>query len=154
MADILKQENFILIDIEGIQISKDHICTRLLYMLSKDGWTSKTIEFIPCESLDKIDSKYQHAYKFCKRNIHGLEFDPLEPSLQCGDAAREVKRFSEFCNSSLVLYKGGIIEKRLCESIKMRYLDIETLGAPRVNSHDPRTEINAHYKWIQNNILS
>ena len=31
----------------------------------------------------------------------------------------------------------------------MRSLDIETLGAPRVNSHDPCTEVNIHYKWIQ-----
>ena len=154
MADILKRENFVLIDIEGIQISKNHICTRLIYMLSKDGLISKEIEFLPCEPLDKLDYKYQRAYEFCKWNIHGLEFDPSAPSLQCADAAREVQKFSEICNSTLIVYKGGIIEKRLCESINMRSLDIETLGAPRVNSHDPCTEVNTHYKWIQNNILS
>ena len=115
---------------------------------------SKKIKFLPCEPLDKLDYKYQRAYEFCKRNIHGLEFNPSAPSLQCEDAARDVQKNSETCSSTLVVYKGGIIEKQLCESIKMRSLDIETLGAPRVNSHDPRTEVNAHYKWIQKNILS
>ena len=47
----------------------------------------------------------------------------------------------------IVFFKGGIIERRLCEKAGVKYFDIGRL-VPKVNCHDPRMEVHLHFDYL------
>ena len=55
----IKNKNFVILDIEYIQSSKIHKCTRKLYILAKDGYTDMELEFKPCKPLNELPKFYQ-----------------------------------------------------------------------------------------------
>ena len=48
-----------------------------------------------------------------------------------------------------ILYKGGTIEKGLCEALCIPSYNIECFqDLEKVQSHDPRTEVNEYYTQL------
>ena len=62
------QRNYILLDMEMIQISKNHACVRKIYALSKDGKRELEMEFIPCILFEQLEDKYKRTFLFCQKN--------------------------------------------------------------------------------------
>ena len=146
----LHQHNFVLLDCEGIQASKTHCCVRKLYMLAKDGMTDAELEFIPCKRFKDLEKRYNSSFWYCYYKIHNLCYYPVNTKLKCCDVAAVVNRFVKTVNASLVLYKGGHLEKNVCDQLGIACLNIELLGAQKVNSHSPKEEVNEHYKYLLN----
>ena len=55
--DAIRERGFVLLDCEGILVSKQHCCIRKLYMLAKDGMTECESEFNPCVEFNSLDKK-------------------------------------------------------------------------------------------------
>ena len=72
----IKNKNFAILDIEYIQASKIHKCTRKLYILAKDGYTDMELEFKPCKPLNELSKFYQRSFRFCENPIHKLPYYP------------------------------------------------------------------------------
>ena len=79
-----------------------------------------------------------------------MDYHPRDTILKCKDAANVIKQFASRLNVELILYKGGSIEKGVCEKIGVDFINIEDVGAKRVDSHSPRVEINLHYNFLLN----
>ena len=134
-------------DCEGIQTSKTHICIRKLYILASDGITDHQQEFVACTSFEEIEDKYKKAFIYCNKNIHKLCYYPTTMSMPCQTAAKSLQTFIENNNIKIVLFKGGIIEMRLCKYLEIEYYDIGSI-VPKVASHDPRIEVLAHLHYL------
>ena len=119
-------------------------------MLAKDGISECELEFIPCIQFNNLEKKYQRAFLYCYHNVHKLKYYPKKSNLKCGVAAHMIKQFANSLNAKLILYKGGTIEKKLCEKLRIDSINIEDVGAEKINSHSPRIEINAHYNYLLN----
>ena len=150
----LGKANFAVIDFEGIQISKEHCCIRSMSILSRDGQAQQNTEFIPCINLADLDDKYKKTYYYCKKKIHHLSYFPRNCTIQCKDVYQLVWNFATDNNIELFVYKGGCMEKRICDAIGIDCFNIERLGAPKVDSHVPREEVQFHCKWLNNLIQS
>ena len=148
--EILRR-NYVLLDMEMIQISRDHACVRKLYALSKDGKRDIEMEFIPCKEFEYLEYKYKNAFWYCKRNIHHLEYLPTgqKENLFCQEAKYILKKFLTDLNADIILYKGGHFERDIGNEIKVDTFDITQLGVKKVNSHDPKVEIHLHFKQIK-----
>ena len=48
----------------------------------------------------------------------------------------------------LVFYKGGEIEKNLCEELDIESFNIEKFNLEKAYSHDPYVEINCYYSQL------
>ena len=144
------RKNYILLDMEMIQISKDHACVRKLYSLSKDGKRDLEMEFIPCKKFEHLEYKYRKAFWYCKRNIHHLEYLPTgqKENLFCQDAKYILKNFISSVDADIIFYKGGHFERDISAAINVDSFDITNLGVKKVNSHNPKEEIHLHYKQI------
>ena len=143
----LRRTNFALIDCETIQDGQ-HQCIRKLSLLAKDGTTCLTMDFRPCRSYVDLDDKDCRSFRFCKRQIHHLEYYPLTYAPRCDEAVDVVAEFLYAHRIDLLLYKGGCIEKRLSLAIGVPSYNIESLGAPKVNSHNPEEELREHYNFL------
>ena len=138
---------YAIIDCEGIQTSKTHICIRKMYILAGDGVTNHQQEFVPCASFRDIEDKYKKAFTYCKKKIHKLNYYPKTMSMPCRTAIRRLQTFIEINNIKMILFKGGVIEKRLCEDLGIEYYDIGSI-VPKVTSHDPREEVLTHFHYL------
>ena len=136
-----------ILDIEGIQRDKDHICVRKFYILASDGIIDCEREYNACLPFEKLEKKYQTAFIYCKKNIHKLNYYPKGLSMACSLAVCTLKTFVEENNIKVVFFKGGVIEQRLCEKAGVKYFDIGRL-VPKVNCHDPRTEVHLHFRYL------
>ena len=147
----MDRREYIILDIEVIATSKEHNCIRKLYAISKCGKKSIEQEFFPCVPYNYLDEKYKRAFHYCKKNIHKLSYYPRRnvSNLHCCDAAQIVKDFMSELQADLVFFKGGCLEKRLCIDVGVDSFDIAGLGLPKVNSHDPYTEVQEHYRNLQ-----
>ena len=112
--------------------------------------SDKEIEFVPCKKFDTLENKYKNSFRYCYQKIHHLSYYPTNTKLKCCDVLSKVNDFLESVNACIVLYKGGCLEKRICEQLGIECYNIEYLGAPKVNSHSPKVEINAHYNFLLN----
>ena len=101
-----------ILDIEGIQTSKGHICIRKMYILASNGITDHLQEFVACFPFRQIEKKYQNAFNFCRKRIHKLNYYTKGLSMPCSLAAVRLKTFVEKNDINIVLFKGGIIEQR------------------------------------------
>ena len=138
---------YAILDIETIQMDKTHACVRKLYILCSDGITDCEREFTVCLPLQKLEKKYQAAFIYCKNNIHRLDYYPKGLSNACIFAVDTLKTFVKMNGVRVVLFKGGIIERRLCETAGIKYFDIGAL-VPKANCHDPRIEVRQHFKYL------
>ena len=140
---------YAILDIEGIRISKDHVCTRKSYILHENG-KDLCLEFKPCIDIIDLELKYYKSFRYCEREIHKLSYYP-RTNRPCADAARELKKFVEEYNIDVVYYKGGHLEKDMCHTIKIPCFNIENVSAPKVPSHDPRVEVKSHWQFVKRN---
>ena len=141
------------LDCEMIKTLEKHTCVRSMYILLENEVTNKYIEFLPCVDIKEIGFKYRRSFEYCTRYIHKLPYYTLKMSGPCYTAPTELERFIKKNNVSLIFYKGGEMEKHLCEYIGVPSYNIELLGAPKVNSHNPRDEVVAHLKYLKSNCL-
>ena len=126
-----------------------------MYALSGDGRWDMEEDFNPCVSYQTLGRKYQHSYRYCRRHIHRLSYRPKMLSLPCTDAFSVLRDFIQKHDIEVVLYKGGTIERDICEKLLIESYNIEVLsGLRRVYSHDPATEVNLYWDQLYNFTLS
>ena len=63
-------KEWVIIDMEGIQTSCDHMCARKVGIGRKDGITYYEFEARPCKAFEDLQLKYKKAFWWCKRHIH------------------------------------------------------------------------------------
>ena len=52
---------------------------------------------------------------------------------------------------TMILFKGGIIERDMCREMSIESMNIELLGkVKKACSHDPRKEVNFYYDQLIN----
>ena len=138
-----------IMDVEYIQTSEKHRCIRKLYMLTKSGSIESELEFYPCVRYKDLAAKYQHAFHYCQKYIHKLSYSPWGYSPLCCNALKEVNEFIVYNEIELVLFKGGTIEKDLCNELCISSMNLELIPQlKKVKSHDPRKEVNYYYAQI------
>ena len=147
--------NWIILDMEMIRTSKKHCCVRKVYALHKDGYRHLQAEFVPCVAFADLSSEDKNSYKYCYKKVHGLPYYPARytRSAPCLKAKHVLQSFIADTCSEVILYKGGIFEKRISADIGVESFNIERLGIQKVNSHDPKEEVHLHYgtlKWMIN----
>ena len=140
----MREENFLIMDIEYIQISASHRCIRKLYMLGKDGCTEMMEEFYPCKRFNQLTEKYQSTFEWCRRNIHGLNYDPFRYCPNCNNVDEIVAHFISKNGFKFVTFKGGNIERELCKRIGVPSFDIECL-VTKAKTHNPEKEVKYYY---------
>ena len=148
------QRNYVLLDMEMIQISRNHACVRKLYALSKDGKTDIEMEFEPCKKYVELEEKYKKSFLYCKKNIHKLSYYPVKKCLPCTKAKDILKNFMSSLDADIIFYKGGHFERDISIAIDVDCFDITKLGVKKVNSHDPRVEIHLHLNQLNNIVYS
>ena len=147
LLERIRNENFIIVDIEAIKISEDHACIRKIYILSKNGMKNLEVECTPCKWLCELPKKYKEAFFYCQRHIHKLNYyPPRYCTVKCNDVPNIVRNFDR--NVKLMLYKGGEYEKKLARSIGMDSINIEEVGIQKVNSHNPKEEVNLYFNQL------
>ena len=97
------------LDVEGVATyamcnGKTHICTRKLYIMSENGRHQECYEFSPCRRLFEIESKFQKSYRYCQKFT---------------SASSRLRQFVERNNITIIFYKGGHLEKDLCDEINV-----------------------------------
>ena len=148
-AKELKTRNWMIMDIEYIQTSKTHQCIRKLYMLSKNGSTESDLDFYPCVRYKDLSRKYQSAFQYCQKHIHKLPYNPRNYSPLCCHVLKEINDFIVHNAIELVLYKGGMIEYKLCEELCITSMNLEVIPQlKKAYSHNPKVEVNFYYAQI------
>ena len=148
-AKELKENNWMIMDIEYIQTSKEHQCVRKIYMLAKNGSTESELEFYPCVRYKDLKAKYRHTFHYCQKYIHKLTYNPQTYSPLCTNVLEEINNFIVYNGIELVLYKGGIIERDLCIDLDIPSINLELIpNLKTVKSHDPRVEVNWYYAQL------
>ena len=146
------RENFALLDIEYIQT---HKCTRKLYILTRDGRTELESDFYPCVQYWDLSEKYKRVFRYCRKHVHKLRYDPICYSPECSKTVEILRNFIHCNKISFILYKGGTIERDLCThelcipSYNMEECLTTTMKLEKAGCHDPRTEIRYYYDQLQ-----
>ena len=144
----IKKGNFMLLDIEYIQATKSHQCIRKFCMLSKNG-ECEYGEFYPCKRFHELELRFQKAFHYCRRNIHKLTYNPIHYSPECRTSSTVVQKIVADYSCDFILYKGGTVEKDLCERIGVQSYNIECLeGLRKATTHNPRDEVYFYMKQL------
>ena len=147
--ELLKEKNWALMDIEYIQTSKSHQCVRKLYILVANGYDNLELDLYPCVRYKDLATKYQQSFRFCKRKVHKLTYNPRQYSPPCSTALSKINEFIVYNNIDLILYKGGTIEKDLCGELCIPSMNIECFSElEKAQSHDSRIEVNYYYDQL------
>ena len=147
--ELLKEKNWALMDIEYIQTSRSHQCVRKHYILVANGYDDLELDFYPCVRDKDLDSNYQRSFRFCKRKVHKLTYNPRQYSPPCSTVLSKINEFIVYINIDLILYKGGTIEKDLCVELCIPSMSIECLPElEKVRSQESRIEVNYYYDQL------
>ena len=144
---MMKEKNFAIMDVEYIQTSETHRCIRKLYILGKDGYTDLELNFYPCKPYKDLEKFHQRSFRFCRRHIHKLSYNPAEKyAPPCNTVLAKINAFIVYNDIDFILYKGGTIEKDLCSELCIPSYNMECLPElVKVQSHDPQAEVNLYY---------
>ena len=138
LTGLMKEKNWLIMDIEYIQISKEQRGIRKLYMLAKDGFTEKELEFHPCVRYRSMKKRDKRSFHYCKAHIHKLPFYPRMYASPCNKAREKIGRLIDENNIDSVLYKGGEIERDLCSDIGIPSYNIKCIKSlEKAYSPDP-----------------
>ena len=149
VAEMMREKNFAIMDIEYIRTSETHQCIRKLYILAKNGYSDVELDFYPCVQYKDLNKRYQHSFRFCQNHIHKLSYYPQQYASPCSTVLAKVNTFIVYNDIDLILYKGGTIEKDLCDALCVPSYNIECFqDLEKVQSHDPRTEVNEYYTQL------
>ena len=81
--------------------------------------------------------KYQRSFRYCK-----LTYNPKKFTSLCS--------FVVYNDITLILYKGGTIEKDLCKKLDIDCLNIECFPElQKASSHDPCQEVQCYYHQLK-----
>ena len=148
--DMLTSRCWALLDVEFITTSSIHRCVRKLYILDKNGYTEMEMEFYPCRQYEQLQLKYQRSFRYCKEKIHKLTYNPKRFTLLCSQALAKLNEFIVYNDITLILYKGGTIEKDLCKKLDIDCLNIECFPElQKASSHDPCQEVQCYYHQLK-----
>ena len=146
--DMLEKQ-WALLDVEFIQSTKNHKCLRKLYILAKDGFTDRELEFYPCKKFEDLEIKYKKSFFYCRANIHLLPYYPKRYASPCSTAVSKIEKFIKDNGIDLILYKGGCIEEQICRELCISSFNIEKLGNfEKPYSHDPNVEVRTYYEQL------
>ena len=149
MMTMMREKNWAIMDIEYIRTSKTHRCVRKLYILADNGYTDMELDFYPCVRYKDLDGNYQRSFRFCKRKVHKLTYNPRQYSPPCSTVLSKINEFIVYNNIDLILYKGGTIEKDLCVELCIPSMNIECFSElEKAQSHDSRIEVNYYYDQL------
>ena len=152
--ELLSEKRWALLDVEFIRISSTYRCIRKLYILHDNGFADMEMEFYPCTRYHNLERKYQSSFRYCKQHIHKLSYNPKFYSPECLLTLPILSKFIIRNDIELILYKGGTIEKDMCEALDMPSLNIECFEElVKAHSHDPKFEVNLYYDQLINFIL-
>ena len=162
---------YAVMDIEGIALAKErihpprgrysnvHNCMRKIGIELYDG-RSRVFEFVPCVSKNQLTKKEWRAFRYCKKHIHHLDFEPVGASTVCIDGNDEVMNFFRVNDIEIILFKGGTIERDFCFLTGFESRNLEDFGmrkAPKELGHDPLLEVKFYHgefkKLMSGNIL-
>ena len=151
MMDLVScKEKFALMDIEYIQVSETHKCMRKLYILTRDGRAELESDFFPCVRYWDLSDMYKRTFHYCRKHVHKLRYDPVRYSPECSKVGEILKNFVYRNNISLILYKGGTIERDLCEVLCIPSYNMECFTKlEKPGCHDPKKEICSYYDQLQ-----
>ena len=145
----MKEKNWALMDIEYIRTSPSHRCIRKIYILAKNGSDEMEQEFYPCVRYKDLAPEYQRSFRFCRDYVHKLTYSPRTYSPLCANVVPEINNFLVNNGIDVILYKGGTIEKDLCKELHISSMNIECIPElEKIQSHDPRVEVNWYYGQI------
>ena len=136
---------YAIIDIEAISLwlrGKPHNCLRkVAVLLYSDEYA--VFEAQPCVPLPDLTDSERKTFDFCYDHVHHLSYYPSDnrPFTECANIPEIVKDYLEFNNISIVYYKGGCLEKDLCEIIGFESRDLEKFGVQKAQTHDPLMEV-------------
>ena len=151
ISDGLVDKRWAILDVEFIATSSSHRCIRKLYILAENGFTDMEMEFYPCKRYRELESKYKKSSQFCRRNIHNLSYNPWKFSPRCSHAQQKLNEFVVRNGITMILFKGGIVERDMCRELSIESMNIELLGeVKKACSHDPCKEVNFHYDQLIN----
>ena len=147
-SEVLRLKTWAILDIEYIQTSGAHKCIRKIYMLEKGTFSNLELEFSPCVKYHDIERRYQKSFRFCRAHIHKLPYNPENRSFPCTTATEKIRKFITENDIELILYKGGNVEKSVCDELQIPSMNIEEFGVVKASCHDPRLEVHCYYEQL------
>ena len=89
-------------------------CVRKLYILTKDGFNDREMEFFPCKQYNDFDEKYQRAFRYCKSQVHKLEYNlKYKYASLCSEVMRILKRIIVGNGIDLISIQRRIYRKKI-----------------------------------------
>ena len=141
---------YAIVDIEAIKTTVHH-CTRKLYDLHQNGVDEILTQYEPCVTFEEFEKSPDfRSFVYCFNNVHKLPFNAFNGK-SCVDSSTDLKNFIAKYNINMIYYKGGHLEKDLCQEINVPCFNLEKVGAPKIPSHDPRIEVRGHWKFVKRN---
>ena len=149
LKELMREQNWAILDIEYIQTGKEHRCVRKLYMLAKNGFIDKELEFHPCIRYKSMSKRNKRSFHYCQEHIHKLSYYPKTHASTCDTAVEKIGRFIDDNKIDFILYKGGHIEHDVCMELGISSYNIECIkGLEKAYSHDPRVEVKCYYAQL------
>ena len=132
--------------LEPGKFSKHHFCRRRTALRTYSG-AEIVLDGNPCIPKKYLKNKDRSSYEYCRREIHGLSFEPKQPYFECHQIAEKIWRFLVKHDIEIVFYKGGTAESDVCWEIGMECENLERYGITKYpeKHHDPLQEIRYFY---------
>ena len=105
LNDLMRKKNWAIMDVEYIQTSRGHRCIRKLYILAKDGFTDRELEFHPCVRYNSMSPQNKRSFHYCKTHIHKLPYYPRVFAYPCNTVLEKIERFINENNIALIKKK-------------------------------------------------
>ena len=150
--DVLTRR-YCVMDIEGISLgkhrpqvkglfSKIHYCNRKMALQCFDS-TTRVFEFKPCVEFDDLNLKEQKTFYHCQKYFHHLQYEPSNVSEKCANSADIIRDYLSIKRIDLILFKGGTIERDLCNTLNIECRNLEDYGVGKYEGdvHDPFKEV-------------
>ena len=160
---MLLNRRYAILDIEGISLSKErrseerkgayskiHSCLRKTAVLLYHGRTAVQ-EAKPCIKREALMESEEKSFSWCKENIHHLPYTPADRSSpKCSVIPQMLADFLRENRVEIVYYKGGLLEKDLCEQINIPAYNLENIGVRKADCcfHDPLKEVIFYKKEL------
>ena len=159
----LRFRKYCILDIEAIALSKDrhgpdrgrfsriHHCHRKIGIELWDD-SKQVFEFSPCIQKHDLWPEEYMTFTYCKTKIHGLNYYPPRPAKHCLEGISIISRLLHKEGITVVLFKGGNIERDLCYKLGMECIDLASFGvekAPKDLGHDPVREVTFYHQQLK-----
>ena len=125
-----------IIDLEGFFVNGQFQARELGYYTHTQDFGR--IAFYQKKTLKNINEKDKKTIFFCKKNIHGLTYQPRKEEKAVAafffpEMVRDLYEKYKTESKPLVAFKGGNIERKILSDCGIPNLDLEYLGCPTFN---------------------